>query len=66
MQLNTLSQIVHDEWICTVMVRKNVVLDKFVVMPNHVHVLFWIVEDDAPGDTPTEIGMGVSQYAPLA
>ena len=75
MHLNTLGQIAHDEWLRTAEVRKNVVLDAFVVMPNHVHVLFWIV-DDANTDTPAEIHTGlsrlgisctdVSQYAPLA
>ena len=61
MQLNVLGQIAHDEWLRTADVRKNVVLDKFVVMPDHVHVLFWIVdEDNHPTDTPVACLDGVN------
>ena len=52
MQLNSLGQIAHDEWLRTADVRSNVVLVEFVVMPNHVHVLFWIVDDLIRPDTP--------------
>ncbi len=48
MQLNALGEIVREEWFRTADVRPNVVLyrDEFVVMPNHVHGIIWIVEDD--------------------
>ncbi len=37
MRLNALGEIVFDEWLRTSKVRPNVVLDEFIIMPNHVH-----------------------------
>ncbi len=37
MVLNELGKIVQDEWLKTAQIRKNIELDIFVVMPNHVH-----------------------------
>lgn len=37
MELSKMGKIVLDEWIKTEQMRSNVELDKFVVMPNHVH-----------------------------
>ncbi len=37
MQLNTLGQIVEEEWLKTKMIRKNIDLDCYIVMPNHFH-----------------------------
>lgn len=37
MQLNRLGEIVQDEWHRTAIVRPQVSLDAFVVMPNHIH-----------------------------
>jgi putative transposase len=44
---NDYGQIVRDEWFQTTVVRPYVVLhpDEFVVMPNHVHGIIWIVGD---------------------
>ena len=51
MRLNEYGQIVRDEWFHTAVVRPCVVLypDEFVVMPNHVHGIIWIVDTDADG-----------------
>ncbi len=45
MRLNTFGEIVRDEWFRTAVVRPYVMLDpdEFVVMPNHVHGIIWIV-----------------------
>jgi len=45
MKLSPLGQIVHDEWIRSAEIRKEIELfeDEFVVMPNHVHGIVWIV-----------------------
>ncbi len=51
MRLNNLGRIAHDEWIRTENVRRNVDLDLFVVMPNHVHLLFVLNEQDSVGAT---------------
>jgi REP element-mobilizing transposase RayT len=37
MRLNELGEIVRDEWLKTAQLRPRVVLDAFVVMPNHIH-----------------------------
>lgn len=37
MQLNELGLIVYEEWIKTSNIRDNVILQEFVVMPNHIH-----------------------------
>jgi len=46
MRLNEYGQIVPAEWFQTAVVRPYVVLhpDEFVVMPNHVHGIVWIVD----------------------
>ena len=36
-ELSPAGKIVHDEWMRTVEIRKNVDLDEFVIMPNHLH-----------------------------
>lgn len=36
-KLNEFGRIVEDEWLRTAKMRSNIVLDEFVVMPNHVH-----------------------------
>jgi putative transposase len=45
MRLNAFGEIVRDEWFRTAVVRPYVMLnpDEFVVMPNHVHGIIWIV-----------------------
>ncbi|HLF20317.1 MAG TPA: transposase [Bacteroidota bacterium] len=37
MRLNEMGKVVQEEWLKTKDVRSNVDLDKFVVMPNHIH-----------------------------
>ena len=37
MMLNENGTIAHDEWMHTPEIRKNVELDAFIVMPNHIH-----------------------------
>ncbi|BCX05872.1 MAG: hypothetical protein KatS3mg053_3810 [Candidatus Roseilinea sp.] len=48
MQLNAWGDIVRKEWFKTAQIRPYVQLqdDEFVVMPNHVHGIVWIVEND--------------------
>ena len=43
MVLNDMGRIVVDEWEKTATVRKNVILDEFVIMPNHFHgIIFFL------------------------
>ncbi|RME13326.1 MAG: transposase [Ardenticatenia bacterium] len=60
MVLNAWGEIVRDEWFRTADIRANVELyaDEFVVMPNHVHGIIWIVETDE-----TDVG-ATRQVAP--
>jgi REP element-mobilizing transposase RayT len=37
MQLNEYGKIARNEWVHTASIRRNVVLDAFIVMPNHLH-----------------------------
>lgn len=54
-QLNNAGRVVSDEWFKTAQIRENVILsaDEFVVMPNHVHGIIWLVD-----------GRGTLQRAP--
>lgn len=47
MTLNDLGRIAHDEWLNTGKIRDNVIVDEFIVMPNHVHGIL-IVNDGGP------------------
>ncbi len=77
MRLNEMGEIVRVEWFKTVQLRPYVVLheDEFVVMPNHIHGMIWIVDDVgatrrvAPtktnppaGPAPGSIGAIVGQF----
>jgi putative transposase len=44
MRRNKLGDIVHDEWYRTASVRREIRLDAFVVMPNHIHGTIEITE----------------------
>ncbi len=57
MVLNAFGDIVWEEWFKTARVRPYVALyeDEFVVMPNHIHGIIWIV-DDIVGATRPAVG----------
>ena len=46
MRLNAMGQIVRAEWLKTAQIRPNVEINEneFVVMPNHLHGIIWIVD----------------------
>ena len=54
MRLNPSGQIVREEWLRTSVVRPDVELDAFVIMPNHVHGIVCFIED----------GRGTARRAP--
>lgn len=63
MQLNQFGVIVRDEWLKTSEMRKNIEMDEFAIMPNHMHGI--IVIDNAPEGTGTmDLGTGTLQRAP--
>ncbi len=47
MHLNQLGEIIRTEWLKTENIRSNVELheDEFVIMPNHLHGIIWIVDN---------------------
>ena len=47
MRLSAFGRIANDEWLRTAEVRPPVLLDAFVVMPDHAHLFFGIVPEDA-------------------
>lgn len=54
MRLNEYGAIVTEEWNHTAMIRPNVELDAFVVMPNHIHGIIMIVCRGESQFAPTE------------
>ena len=50
MVLNPLGEIVREEWFRSAKIRAEIELfpDEFVVMPNHIHGIVWIVPTDFP------------------
>ena len=45
-RLNAFGKIVEKEWIKTEILRSNIKLDEYVIMPNHVHGIIQILEND--------------------
>jgi REP element-mobilizing transposase RayT len=58
MVLSAFGKIASDEWLKTPSIRKEIDLGNFVIMPDHIHVVFWIRDDQkgpvagASGRTP--------------
>ena len=44
MALSPWGRIVHEEWLSSAAIRREIRLDEFVVMPNHVHGIVWILK----------------------
>lgn len=42
MHLSPIGRIVQDEWLRTPDIRPEVVLDEFIIMPDHMHMIVWI------------------------
>ncbi len=49
MILNELGKIVQEEWLKTPEIRKEIELDEFIIMPNHLHGIVIICTDDLVG-----------------
>ncbi|MCS6908535.1 MAG: transposase [Anaerolineales bacterium] len=54
MHLNPWGEVAYQEWFQTAVLRPYVVLrdDEWVVMPNHMHGIIWIVDNDCRGAAP--------------
>ena len=74
MKLNTIGVIAHQEWFRTGKIRTDVQLfnDEFVIMPNHIHGIIWIIDERATqrvaptkhshGPQPGSLGAIIGQY----
>jgi REP element-mobilizing transposase RayT len=74
MAKNSIGEIVWEEWFHAAQVRPNVKLhqDEFVVMPNHIHGIIWIIDkkatqrvaptDHPRGLKPRSLGSIIGQY----
>ncbi len=62
MQLSVLGKIIHDEWMRSIGIRVEIRAnkDEFVIMPNHLHGIVWIVGAD--GVRPGGQGVGHSHH----
>ena len=52
MILSPVGEIVAEEWSQTPDVRPNVILDEWIIMPNHLHGIIVIVDTPRPVETP--------------
>ncbi len=53
-KLSDYGRVVEEEWIRTPLLRPNVSLDEFVIMPNHIHGI--IIINDTCGDDHGHVG----------
>ncbi len=62
MRLNECGVIVHQEWFRSANIRHEIALyaDEFVVMPNHIHGIVWIVDDGGMTDVMTTDTVGAT------
>ncbi len=58
MQLSPYGEIVREEWFRSAEIRREIELypEEFVVMPNHIHGIIWIVEYGGPNDSQERVG----------
>jgi putative transposase len=66
MQLSPLGRIVRTEWFRSAEMRKEIQLFKteFVIMPNHLHGIVWIIHDDGAGAVPRKERSGAGGIRP--
>lgn len=66
MILNELGQVIKDEWFKSADIRTELLLDEFVVMPNHLHGIIQIVENQDNGAThKLTLKIGATHRSPL-
>jgi REP element-mobilizing transposase RayT len=55
MYLNQYGQIVRDEWEKSAIIRVEIELGEYVIMPNHMHAIVFIVDNPRRGVRPTSV-----------
>jgi len=61
MHLNEFGEIVRQEWAATQEIRPNVIIDEFIVMPNHVHGIIIIRNNPLVGATRPTYSVGATR-----
>lgn len=56
MHLNAFGKIIQEEWLCSTEIRKEIQLDEFVVMPNHLHGIVVITGDEGAHSVAPLVG----------
>ncbi|MGL5939434.1 MAG: transposase [Waterburya sp.] len=64
MYLNQIGKIVREEWLKSAQIRREIELDEWVIMPNHLHGIVVIVENDVVSSKDRDLDKGAS-LAPL-
>ncbi len=72
MRLSKFGKIAQGEWLASADIRQEIRLDVFMVMPNHIHGVIWLVDDDVgatgrsplppQGPKPRSLGAFVAGY----
>lgn len=57
-----LGSLVRDEWLMTATLRRQVDLDEFVVMPNHLHAILWLGQTDDTADASPTLGRVIAGF----
>ena len=65
MRMNTIGRIIEEEWLLTPGIRPTVELDRFVVMPNHVHGILYLLGDGGGAAQHPPESVGANGYSPL-
>jgi REP element-mobilizing transposase RayT len=50
-ELSTIGKIVKEEWLHTQEIRKDIRLDEYIIMPNHLHGIILLLHDEIPEGT---------------
>ncbi len=62
MTLSEIGTIVREEWLRTPLVRPNIELDEFIIMPNHVHGIIVIRDERKGGDVFVRAAGGIRMH----
>lgn len=65
MELNELGEIVQNEWLRSPEIRKEITLDEWVVMPNHLHGIVIITKPDQPQNSDLPNLLATNHSLPL-
>ncbi|MBN2416076.1 transposase [bacterium] len=65
MRLNVFGRFVYTQWVDSSRIRKEIMMDAFIVMPNHIHGIVWIVDTDSHVNDVFGTTVGATGRSPL-